>query len=98
VVAGFVGDMMGVSKSRIDFSVDGRKRHLSILDVLELDAEGLSGGDASKESTVTNPALYASPGFDPIIARSSKYTYHDHSLNWDNSGKNSFYSRFNYAP
>ncbi len=98
VVAGFVGSVMGIKKSRIGFSVEGKRRHLSIPSVLELDAEAMSGSDTSRVPQVTNPALYAAPGFDPIIARSNKYTYHDHGLHWDNSGKNSFYSRFSYSP
>lgn len=98
VVAGFVGSTMGTRKAKIEFTVDGKRRNLRIPDILELDAEALTGGDASKASQVTNPALYGSPGFDPVIARSSKYNYHDHGLNWDNSGKNSFYSRFEYMP
>ena len=98
VLAGFVGSMMGTRRLRIEFSADGKKRRLRIPDILELDVEALSGSDASKTSTITNPPLYASPGFDPIIARSNKYTYHDYGLDWDNSGKNSYYSRFSYAP
>lgn len=98
IVAGFVGNMMGTRKTRIEFVVDGKKRRLYVPDVLELDAEGLSGSDAGKVSTITNPALYAAPGFDPVIARSNKYTFRDHGMSWDNSGKNSFYSRFSYAP
>jgi len=98
VVAGFVGTAMGIKKTRIEFSVNGKQRSVRIPDILNLDAEALSGGDTSKSPTVTNPALYGSPGFDPVIARSNKYAYHDYGLSWDNSGKNSFYSRFSYTP
>ena len=34
--------------------------------------------------------------FDPVIARSTRYTLKDHGMEWDNSGKNAFYSRFAY--
>jgi hypothetical protein len=38
------------------------------------------------------------PGYDPVIARSLRHTYEDQGLEWDNSGKNAFYSRFAYFP
>lgn len=50
----------------------------------------------ARESLVVNLALYGAAGFDPVIARSTKYTFKDHGLEWDNSGKNAFYSRFAY--
>jgi hypothetical protein len=28
---------------------------------------------------------------------STRYTYKDHGLEWDNSGRNAFYSRFAYG-
>jgi hypothetical protein len=65
--------------------------------VLDLVVEGSRGGDAEKEALITNPALYAAPGFNPVIARSTHYTYNDHGTVWDNSGRNAFYSRFSYA-
>ena len=98
VVASFIDIVKGVKATKIDIVVDGKKRRLQIPNILELSIEGVSGGNPDKESCVTNPALYGSPGFDPIIARSSKYTYKDHKFNWDNSGKNAFYSPFSYVP
>ena len=45
-----------------------------------------------------NPAFSGTPGDDPIIARSTRHIYRDHGLEWDNSGRNAFYSRFTYVP
>ena len=50
------------------------------------------------ESKVVNPAFSNTPGDDPIIARSARHVYKDHGLEWDNSGRNAFYSRFTYGP
>jgi len=55
--------------------------------------EGLTGSDPNVESKVVNPAFSNTPGIDPIIVRATR-----HSLEWDNSGKNVFYSRFVYGP
>ncbi len=97
-VAAFIGEVLGVRTTPIQFGVDGKRRWMRIPNVLELEVEGVKGGDPNKEARVTNPALYGAVGFDPIISHSTKYTYHDHGLEWDNMGKNGFYSRFAYAP
>jgi hypothetical protein len=97
-VAALIGEVLGVRTAPIHFEADGRKRRLRIPAALDLEIEGLKGGDPDREPTVTNPALYGAVGFDPIIARSSKYTFTDHGFAWDNSGKNAFYSRFVYSP
>ncbi len=98
VVAGFIGEILGVKTTKIAFEVDGKKRRLSIPDILELKVEGTPGGNPEKEPTITNPALYGAPGFDPVVAKSTEYTYRDHKLDWGNSGKNAFYSNFSYTP
>src|ERR671913_1217922 len=36
-------------------------------------------------------------GIDPNIARATRHTYKDHGVEWDNSGRNAFYSRFTYG-
>ncbi|MER3419810.1 MAG: hypothetical protein C4290_04455 [Chloroflexota bacterium] len=79
-VAALVGEVMGVRSAPIRFEADGRKRTLRIPAALELEVEGVKGGDPDRESKVTNPALYGAPGFDPIIARSTTYTFKDHGL------------------
>ena len=97
-VAALIGEVVGVRAVPIEFAVDGKRRRLRIPGVLQLDIEGVTGADPNRESLVTNPALYGAMGSDPVIAHSTKYAYQDHGMVWDNSGKNSFYSRFTYAP
>lgn len=97
-VATFIDKVMGVTKVVIKFEKDGKKRRMHIPNVLDIEIGAIAGGDPSKESTITNPALYGAAGFDPVISQSTKYVYHDHGLEWDNSGKNAFYSHFSYGP
>ena len=85
-------------RALIQFGVDGKRRWLRIPNSLELEIEGLAGSDPSRESLIINPAIAVAPGFDPVISHSTKHTYHDHGLGWDNSNKNAFYSKFSYAP
>ena len=94
----FIGEILGVKSVPIEFGVDGKRRWLHIKDSLELEIEGVTGIDPSKESRLVNPAFSAVPESDLIVARSTKYSYNDHGMQWDNSGKNGFYCRFSYSP
>ena len=96
--ANFIGEMLGVKSVPIEFGIDGKRRWLNIKNSVELEIEGVKGIDPNKESYIVNPAFSAVPGSDLVIARSSKYNYNDHGLQWNNSGKNGFYCRFSYSP
>lgn len=96
-LAAFIGEVMGVRPAPIEFTAAGKKRQLRIPKILQLEIEGTAGGDPNRESTVTNPALSVAVGFNPVIAHSTRHSYQDYGLVWDNSGKNAFYSRFAYA-
>jgi len=75
-----------------------KRRWLRIKDALESDAEAIAGGDKSRDSVVVNVPFSVVPGADMTVARSSKYNYNDHGMEWNNSGKNSFHCRFKYSP
>jgi hypothetical protein len=96
--ASLIGEMVGIKSATITFGIEGRRRWLHIPDHLDIEIEAIRGSDPNKDCLVTNPAFTVSPGYDPIIARSSKHSYKDHGFEWDSSGKNGFYSKFNYAP
>ncbi|HEX9319666.1 MAG TPA: DUF1326 domain-containing protein [Nitrososphaeraceae archaeon] len=89
---------LALKSATITFGIEGNRRWLHIPEHLDLEIEAIRGSDPNKDSLVTNPAFTVSPGYDPIIARSSKHSYKDHDFEWDSSGKNGFYSKFNYGP
>ena len=93
----FVGEMLGVKSVPIEFGIDGKRRWLHIKDSMELEIEGLIGGDERQGSRIVNPAFGTVPGSDLVVARSTKYMYDDHGMKWDNSGKNGFYCKFRYS-
>jgi hypothetical protein len=93
-----IGRILGVKPASIEFGVDGKRRWLRIGDLLNLQIEGTSGADPNQESVIVNPAFSAVPGSNLVIAKSSKYTYNDHGMQWDSSGKNGFYCKFRYQP
>ncbi len=96
-VAALIGEVVGVKSAPIKFEIDGKQRKVHIPAALDLEAECIAGADPNRESSVVNPSLYAGAGFDPIVARSTQYTFKDHKMEWDNRGKNAFYSRFAYS-
>ena len=94
-----VGEILGTRSVPIEFNIEGKKkRKIKIPSIAEMEIEGLAGSNPDIEPKVVNPAFSNTPGIDPIIARSTRHTYNDHGLEWDNSGKNAFYSRFAYGP
>jgi hypothetical protein len=96
--ANLIGEMVGIKSVPITFGMEGKRRWLRIPDYLDLQIEAVKGSDPNRDSLVTNPAFTVAPGYDQIIAHSTKHSYKDHGFEWDSSGKNGFYSRFNYGP
>ena len=92
------GEILGTRSVPIEFNIEGKmRRKIRIPSIAEMEIEGLTGSDPNVESKVVNPAFSNTPGDDPIIARSARHVYKDHGLEWDNSGRNAFYSRFTYG-
>jgi hypothetical protein len=98
VIAGFIGELAGVRSMPIKFEVDGKRRTLQIPSAIDITIEGIEGADKSKEVTVSNAPMHVAPGLPAVVAKSTKNSYSDHGMKWDNSGKNGFYSRFAYSP
>jgi hypothetical protein len=55
--------------------------------------EGQGGADV----TVSNHPLAISPGFPLSVGRSKSLSYHDHGMDWELAGKNSYQSPFDYV-
>ena len=96
ILAGHIGEVVGVSTVPIEYNANGKERSIRIPNVSEIDIEGI-GGAGGEIVTVSNNPLGIVPGVPPIVARSSKLTYKDHGMDWNISGKNAFYSDFTYA-
>ncbi len=97
VVAGLIGELVGVKAVPIEYKAEGRRRSMKAGDALEMAIEAIQGGDPGKDVLVSNTPLCIAPGFPSVVARSSKSVYRDHGRSWDSSGKNGYYSRFDYS-
>ncbi|MGA8843277.1 MAG: DUF1326 domain-containing protein [Nitrososphaeraceae archaeon] len=93
-----IGQVIGIRFAPITFGMEGKRRWLHIPEYLTLEIEAFKGSDPNKDSLVVNPSFSMTPGYDAVIASSTKYSYKDHGHEWDSTGKNGFYSRFNYGP
>ena len=96
-IRGLIGEIVGVRSVPIKFEAEGKKQSLEIPSAIDLTIEGITGGDQKSESVITNPPMSVTPGFPMMVAKSVKYSYNDHGMKWDNSGKNGFYSKFAYT-
>jgi hypothetical protein len=91
-----VGEILGIKSVPIEFNIEVKKRRkIKIPSLVEMEIEGLFGSDPNIGSKV--PAFSNTLGNDPIIVRSVRHRFKDHGLEWDNSGRNAFYSRFKYS-
>jgi len=98
VAAKLIGEKVGIKSAPITFGMEGKRRWLRIPEYLTLEIEAMKGNDPNKDSLIVNPSFGMVQGHDPIIAHSAKYSYNDHGLHWDTTGKNGFYSKFKYEP
>lgn len=97
VLLGFVGEVWGIHKVAIHYREDGDSRSLSIPEIAEAEIQsiqGIRGGEA----TIANPPLCVVTSHPAVVAKSSRYRYHDHGQQWEFSERNGYHSAFVYQP
>ncbi|BDG01093.1 DUF1326 domain-containing protein [Anaeromyxobacter oryzae] len=92
-----VGEVLGVKSAAIEFRAEGKRRALRIDGVADAEIEAVSG-QGGNDVTLSNHPFTAVPGFPAVVARSKRASYHDHGLALEVTGKNGFYSPFDYRP
>lgn len=93
VLAGLIGDVLGVASAPMDFTVDGPSRALTIGDVADVKITAIAG-QGGAEVTVGNHPLCVAPGHDAVTARSEHLRFTDHGFEWELSERNGFFSPF----
>lgn len=97
VIAGLVGEVMGVHSANITINMGAKRKELKVEGVgsVAMDAlEGEDGGDV----TVNNHPLAVAPGFPIIVHKSEKLVYNDHGQQWEQSGTVGLAANFAYQP
>ena len=95
LLAGFIGEVMGIKTAAIDYKADGKTRSLTVGKVAAIEVQAIDGGDGS-EVIIRNNPLGVVPGEPMVVAKASQLSYHDHGMDWELSGKNAYYSPFAY--
>ncbi|MEE8518929.1 MAG: DUF1326 domain-containing protein [Dehalococcoidia bacterium] len=89
-----ISEMLGMKFVPITFSVDGKKRHLDIPGIMELNVEGIEGVPG-QVMQLTNAFHPANPTIS--LAKGTKSTYKDYDFDWDITGGNGNYSPFEWG-
>lgn len=95
VLAGFIGEVMGVAPAAITFDLDAALLSFKVGEVAEVRLAAIEGQGGSLV-TVSNHPLAVAPGNDAVTARSEHFRYVDHGYEWEFEGRNGFYSPFQY--
>ncbi|MBT4125170.1 MAG: DUF1326 domain-containing protein [Chloroflexi bacterium] len=96
VVGQHIGEVLGMSVVPIDFKNNGKTQSMKVGNVATVETE-LIEGQGGAEVTVSNHPLAISPGFPVSVGHSKELTYHDHGMDWELAGTNSYQSPFDYA-
>lgn len=97
LLMGFVSEVWGIKKVKIDYQVQGNQRQLTIPGIADMAVESIQGIKGG-ESSIDNPPLCVVASHPSVVARSQHYEYHDYGKVWQFSDRNSYYSPFTYQP
>lgn len=91
LLAMLVSDVLGVRPATIRYEKDDKKRRVRVEGVTEVEVEMLAGHRRGQLMTITGVNdMDVSQPLGVAVVRAS--TFKDHGMEWDNTGKNSFYS------
>jgi len=90
-----IGEVLGISSVPIEYVANGKQRRLKIGDVGETEVEAIQD-QGGADVIINNVVLGIVPGYPLVVAKSRKFSYKDHGLECEISGKNGFYSPFTY--
>ena len=94
-LAPLIEQVLGVASVPIEFRAEGKRRSLRSPNVADAEIEALAG-QGGGDVTVAGHPLAIAPGNPAVAARSKRASYNDHGIRLEVSGKNGFYSPFQY--
>lgn len=96
-LTGLIGEVLGVAAKKIQFTAQGKRRALTIDGIAQAEIEALQG-QGGKDVLLENHPFTAVPGFPAVVSRSTSARYRDHGLTLEVTGRNGFFSPFEYRP
>lgn len=87
---------LGTSYALIHAQQSRQRRRVTIPGVMDLMTEPVLGGRDRQPFQLVNPPFWKAPGENPLVGRSVNFTFSDHDLNWQLSGRSSCLSPFRY--
>jgi hypothetical protein len=95
VLAGFIGEVMGVAPAAITMDIDDSSLSFKVGEIADVQLATIEGQGGALVSVGNHP-LAVAPGNDLVVARSERLTYKDHGYEWEITGRNGFFSPFQY--
>jgi hypothetical protein len=85
---------LGTRYVPITYTIDGKKRRVTIPNVIDFNIEGIQARGRQDVMTLTNTGHPVSASL--ALAKGTGSTYTDHGMVWDNTGKNGHYALFQW--
>jgi hypothetical protein len=95
VLAGHIGEVVGVVSAPIIFDGDDSSRAIRVGEVADAKVAALAG-QGGAQVTINNHPLAVAPGQTLVAARTELLRFTDHGYEWELSGTNGFFSPFTY--
>jgi hypothetical protein len=94
-LAPLIGEVLAAKAIPIEFHSEGKRRHLRLGNIGDVEIEALPGQDGN-DVTITGQPFTPVPGFPAVVAKSKQVRFSDCGLSWEVSNKNGFFSQFAY--
>jgi hypothetical protein len=96
VLAGHIGEVMGMTATPISFDADTSTLSFRIGEIADVQLTAIEG-QGGDQITISGHPLAVAPGNAAVAARSDAFRYTDHGYEWELSGRNGFFSPFQYS-
>lgn len=95
VLAGHIGEVLGVATAPIAYSGEGASRAMTVGEVVDVKITARAG-QGGEQITIDNHPLAVAPGQQIVAAETDQLRFTDHGYEWGLSGSNGFFSPFAY--
>ncbi len=92
-LSALITNVLGVRAATIHYEKDGKKRRMRVDGVTEVEVEMISGHRSGGEPLTISGVNDMDPSRPLGVAVVRTSSFKDYGMEWDNTGKNSFYSR-----